>query len=143
MDKELLIKNIKEVIGGSMLAIAIPLLTIFLISITILWLATIPPTIFLVEGIAICILMILGGYFLLREKKEDKPKRFKLRMRYLWIAIILYNLCMYGIIGMCDYFREYPLTFFVKPLILFLVCKISIYFGYKLYDLVTKKPLEG
>lgn len=132
MNNKVLIKNIKEVIGGSMLAIAIPILIMFLIAISILQLAVIPPTIIMVEGIAICIIMILISYFLLREKKEDKAKQFKLRLRYLWIVVILYNIVSHGIIGMYVYFRENPLTYFLHPLIVFLVLKVIIHFRYKL-----------
>jgi len=113
------IKSVKEIIGGIILAIAIPILIIFTMA-TMVVTTTFPlmelsPNKILIGyfiGIAICILMILGAYFLLREKKEEKPKRFKLRFRYLWIVVLLYNFGIHGAVGAYEFFREYPLTFF-------------------------------
>lgn len=68
--------------------------------------------------------------------------RSKLKWRWYLLILILYNFFMpvkptspfftefivsYGTYGFLTYFKEYPLTFFVMPLLIFLIARFVIF----------------
>jgi hypothetical protein len=72
-------------------------------------------------------------------------EKFKLKWRYFWLILFIYHfiipvkyffphgccLYAYGFVGTYETFREYPISFFLNPLIIFLMFKIVIFIYYK------------